>query len=175
MRCVYSWLSDAPNENAPGTTRSSSITSWNLALDEKGNPNIGPFSCGSLVTSHSQTRETTRSGQYWALAHFSRTIRRGARRFDSANTMPAINHVAFANPDGTHVLVIANVGPAANVKVELGSRQAELNLENNSLTTLHVVNLSFANEPCTNEILPTLRGSETAEVGVVLGFAVDTG
>ena len=114
---------------------SRSITAWNLALDEKGNPNIGPFSCGGLVTIHSQTREITWSGQYWALAHFSRIIRRGAHRFDSVNTIPGISHAAFANPDGTHVLVIANVGPAASVKVGLESQQAALNLEKNSLTT----------------------------------------
>ena len=55
-----------------------SITAWNLALDEKGRPNIGPFPCGGLVTIDSETREITRSGQYWAFAHFSQTIRRGS-------------------------------------------------------------------------------------------------
>jgi len=33
-----------------------SLTGWNLALDEKGRPNIGPFPCGGLVTIHSQTK-----------------------------------------------------------------------------------------------------------------------
>ena len=114
---------------------SRSVTAWNLALDEKGNPNIGPFSCGGLVTIHSQTREITRSGQYWALAHFSRSIRRGAHRFDSVNTIPGISHAAFANPDGTHVLVMANAGRAANIKVDLRNQQAEINLDKNSVTT----------------------------------------
>ena len=43
-----------------------SITAWNLALDELGRPNIGPFPCGGVVTINSQSREITRSGQYWA-------------------------------------------------------------------------------------------------------------
>src|SRR5271155_5810245 len=34
-----------------------SITAWNLALDERGRPNIGPFPCGGVVTIHSQTNE----------------------------------------------------------------------------------------------------------------------
>src|SRR5262249_50265749 len=55
-----------------------SITGWNLALDEKGRPNIGPFPCGGMVTINSATKEITRSGQYWAFAHFSRVVRRGA-------------------------------------------------------------------------------------------------
>ena len=64
-----------------------SITGWNLALDEKGRPNIGPFPCGGMVTIHSQTKEITRSGQYWGFAHFSRSVQRGAKRFDSAGTL----------------------------------------------------------------------------------------
>jgi len=112
-----------------------SITGWNLALDERGQPNIGPFPCGGLVTIHSQTREITRSGQYWGLAHFSRTIRRGARRFDSESTLTGVSHVAFANPDGTRVLVVTNSGPARTAAVQLGAMQADIDLDKDSVTT----------------------------------------
>jgi glucosylceramidase len=112
-----------------------SLTGWNLALDELGRPNIGPFSCGGLVTIHSQTREITRSGQYWAFAHFSRVIRRGARRFDSESTLPGITHAAFANPDGTQVLVATNTGPARTATVQMGAMQADIALDKNSVTT----------------------------------------
>src|SRR5581483_11231227 len=77
-----------------------SITSWNLALDEHGKPNIGPFNCGGLVQVHSQTKELTYCGQYWAFAHYSRFVRRGATRFDSQNANGDLLHVAFENPDG---------------------------------------------------------------------------
>jgi len=112
-----------------------SITGWNLALDERGQPNIGPFPCGGLVTIHSQTREITRSGQYWGLAHFSRTIRRGARRFDSESTLRGVSHAAFANPDGTRVLVVTNSGPARTAAVQLGAMQADIALDKDSVTT----------------------------------------
>src|SRR5260370_40552587 len=55
-----------------------SITMWNLALDERGRPNIGPFDCGGLVQIHSRTKEITQTGLYWALAHHARAFRRGA-------------------------------------------------------------------------------------------------
>lgn len=42
------------------------IVGWNYALDEKGNPNIGPFPCGGLVTIDSKTQKVIESGQYWA-------------------------------------------------------------------------------------------------------------
>jgi len=113
-----------------------SVTAWNLALDEKGRPNIGPFPCGGLVTIHSETREITRSGQYWAFAHFSRVVRRGARRFDSESTLPDLQHVAFENPDGERVAVVTNAGVARPVTLQIGMLQSEIALEKNSLTTL---------------------------------------
>jgi glucosylceramidase len=88
-----------------------------------------------LVTIHSQTREITRSGQYWALAHFSWAIRRGARRFDSEGKLTGISHAAFANPDGTRVLVVTNSGPARTATVQMGPIQADLALDKDSVTT----------------------------------------
>ena len=115
---------------------SQSITGWNLALDEKGRPNIGPFSCGGMVTIHSQTKEVTRSGQYWALAHFSRNVRRGARRFASISEGKGVDHVAFENPDGQKILVVANIGDPKLVTLKQGDKVADVSLAPTSLTTL---------------------------------------
>lgn len=87
------------------------------------------------MTIHSGTREITRSGQYWAFAHFSRNIRRGARRFDSESTLTGISHAAFANPDGTRVLVVTNSGPAQTATVQMGPMQADIALDKDSLAT----------------------------------------
>ena len=113
-----------------------SITGWNLALDEKGRPNIGPFPCGGMVTIHSQTREITQSGQYWAFAHFSRHIRRGARRFESSGKAQGVEHVALENPDGQNIVVLSNKGGATTVALKLGDASAEVSLPADSLTTL---------------------------------------
>lgn len=113
-----------------------SITAWNLALDERGLPNIGPFACGGMVTINSQTREVTRSGQYWAFAHYSRLIRRGARRFDSQSAAAELQHVGFENPDGQQVLVVSNAGRARTVNLQRGTLTATVPLEAGSVTTL---------------------------------------
>jgi glucosylceramidase len=113
-----------------------SITGWNLALDEKGHPNIGPFSCGGVVTIHSQTREITRSGQFWAFAHFSRNVKRGARRFKSDSMATGVDHVAFENPDGQKVLVMSNAGDAKTISLKHANEAAELALSPNSIYTL---------------------------------------
>jgi glucosylceramidase len=112
-----------------------SLTGWNLALDEQGRPNIGPFPCGGLVTIHSKTKEITRSGQYLALAHFARSVRRGARRFDSEARLTDVSHVAFENPDGTRVLVVTNPASARAARIRSGAMMAEVRLEKNSVTT----------------------------------------
>jgi glucosylceramidase len=112
------------------------ITGWNLALDEKGRPNIGPFPCGGMVTIHSQTKEIVRSGQYWAFAHFSRNVRRGSRRFQSECKVPGIEQVAFENPDGQKVLVISNVGDARTVGLRQAGKVADLPLTPNSVVTV---------------------------------------
>jgi glucosylceramidase len=54
------------------------VTSWNIALNERGGPNIGPFTAGGVISIDSKTHDIVRTGQYWALAHFARAARRGA-------------------------------------------------------------------------------------------------
>ena len=113
-----------------------SITGWNLALDEKGRPNIGPFPCGGMVTIHSETKEITRSGQYWAFAHFSRAMRRGARRINSSSTIAGVDHIAVENPDGKKVVVLSNTGEAKTVRLKHATQVAEIPLASKSLSTL---------------------------------------
>ena len=113
-----------------------SITGWNLALDERGRPNIGPFACGGFITINSHNNEISYSGQYFGFSHLSRSIRPGARRFGSAGKFSGVNHVAFVNSDGQKVLVVTNPGPAREIRIRLGNMFATLSLEGDSLTTL---------------------------------------
>ena len=112
------------------------LVSWNLVLDENGNPNIGPFKCGGLLTVHSQTGEISRSGQYWAFAHFSKHLQRGARVIASSGDVPSLNHIAFKNPDGTFVLVLTNAGEARQVACELGHQTFTVNAPADSIVTI---------------------------------------
>ena len=113
-----------------------SITVWNLALDENGKPNIGPFPCGGLVTIDSKTGTVTNSGQYWALAHFSKFIKRGACRIESNGDIDGVTHVAFANPDGRFVAVLTNENAGRTVHLTLGDTTCDVPLAPNSVTTL---------------------------------------
>lgn len=112
------------------------IVSWNLVLDEKGRPDIGPFSCGGVVTVNSKTHEVTRSGQFHAFAHYSKTIQRGARIVASWGDLPAIDHVAAENPDGTRVLILTNRGDEREVQCTLKDRTLSVTLPPDSVTSL---------------------------------------
>jgi glucosylceramidase len=112
------------------------IIAWNLALDENGKPNIGPFACGGLVTIDSQTKQITPSGQYWALVHYSHAIRRGARRIQSRGVLKGVSHVAFLNPDGSCATVLTNTGPGRTVWVRVSGQETEVDLPGDSVVTL---------------------------------------
>jgi glucosylceramidase len=142
-----------------------SITMWNLALDERGRPNIGPFDCGGLVQIHSETKEITRTGLYWALVHHARAFRRGSvivPSHDANGDLPAVNaaligqpassstvtstpnsaamsrvyHAAARNSDGSMVLVLTNPGDAKEVTVACAGQTAKVPLTADSITTL---------------------------------------
>jgi glucosylceramidase len=87
-----------------------SITLWNMALDEAGYPNIGPFSCTGVVEVSRDGKHIRRSDEYYALQHFSRFVKRGAKRLvtDRTNTPRNFEAAAFVQPDGSRTLLIAN-------------------------------------------------------------------
>jgi len=132
-----------------------SITSWNIALDEHGKPNIGPFSCGGVITIENSSHKVTKSGQYWAFAHYAKHIQRGAKVIATngveiaptggmlaAPERPrrrnsgAVTHAGFRNPDGSFVVTLANRGSERKVQLVLGSKSLELDLPADSLFTL---------------------------------------
>ncbi len=112
------------------------IIGWNIVLDEKGKPNIGPFECGGALTIHSQTKEITRSGQYWALAHYSQLLRRGSRRIQSTSASKGLSHIAATNPDGSFAVVLTNPGAERRVALRLAGMEAEVQLPADSITSL---------------------------------------
>jgi len=118
------------------------IIAWNLALDEQGKPNVGPFPCGGVVTVQSRTHEITRSGQYWAFAHYSRHIRRdavvvGSETNAAATKVSGIDHVAVHNPDGSYALVLtSSAATPQEVGIRFGNSSTQLQLGADSVATL---------------------------------------
>jgi glucosylceramidase len=89
-----------------------------------------------VVTVDSQNGQISRSGQYWAFAHFSKAMQRGAKVIGSQGEFADVHHVAVENPDGTHVVVATNRGEKQDVVCQLGTNALTLTLEADSITTL---------------------------------------
>ena len=111
------------------------IITWNLMLDPQGKPNIGPFSCGGLVTLKGDGN-LVYSGQYWTLRHFSQHVRRGAVRLASHSDASELSHVSFLNPDGSHVLVLTNTGEKRTLQIANGNAHVEISLDSKSVCTV---------------------------------------
>ena len=134
LRLELRWGSTFAGILSQSGTGAAALITWNLMLDEHGMPNIGPFSCGGLVTLRAGTN-IEYSGQYWALRHFSQHVRRNAVRIASHSDASELSHVAFRNPDGSSVLVLTNSGEARDLRLVENGSQAHLKLPQNSVTT----------------------------------------
>ena len=148
------WTEGGPDYKAPdyqtdwakwGETFSSilrnccrSLTVWTLLSNERGQPYIGKggSGVGGAILLDSNTQQFTYSGMFWALAHFSRFVRRGAIRIESRSPSEEVLHCAFQNPDESIVVVLTNSGPERSREVRLNDRTAEVRLPADSICTL---------------------------------------
>ena len=108
---------------------------WNLMLDSRGEPNIGPYTCGGLVTLKDDG-SLMKSGQYHAIRHFSQHLQRNSRRIASQTEESGLRHLAVENPDGSFAMVLTNPGEPRNLRVIAGGEQVLFSLPHNSIATL---------------------------------------
>ncbi|GGY87124.1 glycoside hydrolase family 30 beta sandwich domain-containing protein [Pseudoduganella plicata] len=112
-----------------GTAVVGAVRNWatgimlgNLALDEAGGPRIGGCAgCRGLVTIGADGG-VVRHPEYYALAHASRFVRPDAVHVTSTGPVDGVSNAAFANADGSLVLVVVN---AATVPRDIRVRTAE--------------------------------------------------
>jgi glucosylceramidase len=94
-----------------------------------------------MITIDNATHKITTSGQYWAYAHYSKHIKRGAKAFATNGlgnlSQSGVSHAGFCNPDGSCVVVLANKGAENHVQLLMGSRTLDLDLPADCVQTLH--------------------------------------
>jgi glucosylceramidase len=105
----------------------STVILWNLALDPAGGPvqppNHGCPHCTGIVSVDERTHTVSDTADYYELGQFGEFVQPGARRIASNDfvtdtyadrklgvgyTTPGLDDIAFANPDGTYVLLVHN-------------------------------------------------------------------
>jgi glucosylceramidase len=124
---------------------SKNVLLWNMALDEHNGPttnkpgdgkvNRGCMTCRGVVTVSSDSGNVTKNVEYYALGHFSKFVRPGAKRIYSSQG--GIDNVAFLNTDGSRVLVVINTGKDnKQFSVQDGERVFQYSLAAGAVVTL---------------------------------------
>jgi len=112
---------------------------WNLLLDTQGGPNhVGNF-CSAPILADVETGELHYQSSYYYLAHFSRFIKRDARRILSSSTRDELETLACENPDGSLAIVVMNrseINMAFTLKVE--GQYAKLEAPARSIQTIEL-------------------------------------
>lgn len=81
---------------------------WNLVLDETGGPNhVGNF-CDAPIMADTKKNEVIIHDSYYYIGHFSKYVRKGAKRIGSSKFTSKLETVSFKNPDGAIVSVVMN-------------------------------------------------------------------
>ncbi len=82
-----------------------SYFAWNMVLDETG-MSTWKLRQNALITVDRASGQVTFNGEYHVMRHFGRYVKPGAKRV--LTTGPWGEQIAFVNPDGSAVLVMAN-------------------------------------------------------------------
>ena len=81
---------------------------WNLLLNEQGGPNhVGNY-CDAPIMADTQSDKLYIRDSYYYIGHFSKYIKKGAKRIGSSKWTSEIETVSFRNPDGSIVSVVLN-------------------------------------------------------------------
>ncbi len=136
---------------------------WNLALDENYGPHAGGCStCKGVVTVDTATGRITRNDYYYAFAHWSAFVRRGAVRVGSSGAAHGLDNVALQNPhDGSVVLVVVNSNTAPRqVTVAQGATRFRYTMPGQSVATL-----VWQPQSLPSSVWPPLRKASPAGAG----------
>ena len=81
---------------------------WNLLLNENGGPNhVGNF-CDAPIMADTENDKVFVHDSYYYIGHFSKYVRKGAKRIGSSRFNDRLETVAFKNPGGSIVSVVLN-------------------------------------------------------------------
>lgn len=110
---------------------------WNMVLDTRGGPNHARNFCLAPVLIDSGHDHVYFTPLYYAISHFSRFIRPGARRIGLAGQDGALMATAFRNPDGSIVVEVFNHSEKdIRYMVKLGDLSIPVGIKGQALQTL---------------------------------------
>lgn len=90
-----------------------SYNAWVTIIDDKRQPNPGPHDCSlTCIVLNTADLSLEYRFDYYMYGQFMKFIKRGAVRVGSSECEESFANVAFKNPDGSMVLIVANTARA---------------------------------------------------------------
>jgi glucosylceramidase len=110
---------------------------WNMVLEPKGRSTWG-WEQNSMITVDPETKQVIYNPEFYVMKHFSHFVTPGAVRIDTIGPWTG-NTVAFENPDGSKVVVIANpFKESRELRLSDGAETYQFILEPESFNTIVV-------------------------------------
>ena len=110
---------------------------WNIYLDEQGGPNHVKNYCDAPVMCDTKNDTIDVKLSYYYIGHFSRFIKRGAKRMLISRFTSQVEAAGFVNPDGGKVAVLLNrMDEVQKFTFGDGSKVCEMEMEPHTIMTI---------------------------------------
>ena len=105
---------------------------WNMVLDETGSSTWG-WKQNALVTVIRADHRVRYHPEFYLMKHLSAFVQLGAKRISTGDSPDAL---AFANPDGTTIVVLANFsGGTETAKLKISDKTYSISMPDTSIAT----------------------------------------
>ncbi|MDY0295557.1 MAG: glycoside hydrolase family 30 protein [Acholeplasmataceae bacterium] len=111
---------------------------WNLVLDMEGGPNhVGNF-CDAPVLADPKSKTYLKNSSYYAIGHFSKYIKEGAKRLHHEGDLPDfVQAISYLNPDGRYVIVLLNESSEIHdLNIKINGQSATIKIQPRGLISL---------------------------------------
>jgi glucosylceramidase len=112
-------------------------TDWNILLDHKGGPNHVQNYCFAPIHADTNTGELIYTPTYYYIGHFSKFIRKGARRISTSTSISFLLSTTFQNTDNSMATVVMNQSDTdLEYNFLVGDKQTRLTIPARAMQTL---------------------------------------
>ncbi len=114
---------------------------WNMVLDKQGGPNWFKNWCLAPIIVDPEKDEVYITPLYYALAHFSKFMRPGAKRIETTTNQEKLHVTAVINPDGKIAVAVLNENEVPiSMNIQVGAFQKEITIKAQAIQTILLYN-----------------------------------
>ncbi|MFY0606810.1 MAG: glycoside hydrolase family 30 protein [Cyclobacteriaceae bacterium] len=115
-------------------------TDWNILLDQNGGPNHVQNFCFAPIHADVRTDELIYTPSYYYMGHFSKFIKKGARRISTSASQSNLESTSWVNPNGEIVTIVMNqTEEAFDYSLYIGDVESKLKIKPRSIQTIVIM------------------------------------